>query len=81
MVTSSLRGLSIAEVRSNPETDNENGLLRSARNDVHLSPSLPKREGVFGGAGGGLITIDISHLASGLYFLKIGNKTVKVVKE
>ena len=26
------------------------------------------------------ITIDISHLANGLYFLKAGNKTVKVVK-
>ena len=27
------------------------------------------------------ITIDISHLANGLYFLKIDNKTVKIVKE
>jgi hypothetical protein len=25
--------------------------------------------------------IDISHLANGLYFLKIGNKTVKIIKE
>jgi len=33
----------------------------------------------FGGDGGG-ITIDISHLANGLYFLKIGNKTVKIIK-
>jgi len=27
------------------------------------------------------MTIDVSHLASGMYFLKIGNKTVKFVKE
>ena len=27
------------------------------------------------------ITIDISHLANGLYFLKVGNKTVKIIKE
>jgi len=26
-------------------------------------------------------TIDISHLANGLYFLKVGGKMVKVVKE
>ena len=26
-------------------------------------------------------SIDISHLANGLYFLKIGNKTVKIIKE
>ena len=25
-------------------------------------------------------SIDVSHLANGLYFLKIGNKTVKVIK-
>ena len=28
----------------------------------------------------GNITIDISHLANGLYFLKIGNKTIKIIK-
>jgi UDP-3-O-acyl-N-acetylglucosamine deacetylase len=27
------------------------------------------------------IILDISHLASGLYYLKIDNKTVKVIKE
>ena len=27
------------------------------------------------------ITIDISHLASGMYFLKVGNKTARFVKE
>jgi hypothetical protein len=27
------------------------------------------------------ITIDISHLAQGLYFLKIGNKTIKIIKQ
>ena len=32
----------------------------------------------FGGAG---FTIDISHLANGLYFLKAGGKMVKFVKE
>jgi len=34
----------------------------------------------FGGAGGGL-TIDVSHLAKGMYFLKIGNQVVRFVKE
>jgi len=34
----------------------------------------------FGGAGGGLI-IDVSALASGMYFLKIDNKVIKFVKE
>jgi len=34
----------------------------------------------FGGAGGGS-TIDVSHLASGMYFLKIGNQVVRFVKE
>jgi hypothetical protein len=29
----------------------------------------------------GDVVIDISHLANGLYFLKIGNKTVKIVKQ
>ena len=35
----------------------------------------------FGGVGGGSITIDISHLANGMYFLKIGNRTARFVKE
>jgi hypothetical protein len=35
----------------------------------------------FGGAGGGEIVIDISHLAKGMYFLKIGNKVLRFVKE
>jgi len=26
-------------------------------------------------------TIDISHLANGLYFLKIGNQTFKIIKK
>jgi len=34
----------------------------------------------FGGAGGGLI-IDVSHLAKGMYFLRIDGKVVKFVKE
>jgi len=34
-----------------------------------------------GWVGGGSISIDVSHLANGLYFLKIGNKTVKIIKE
>jgi len=34
----------------------------------------------FGEAGGGSI-IDVSHLAKGMYFLKIGEKTVRFVKE
>jgi len=29
----------------------------------------------------GTTTIDISHLANGLYFLKVGNKKVKIIKE
>jgi len=28
----------------------------------------------------GTISIDISHLSNGLYFLKVGNKTVKIIK-
>ena len=28
-----------------------------------------------------LIDIDISHLSSGMYYLKIGNEVVKVVKQ
>jgi hypothetical protein len=35
----------------------------------------------FGGAGGGEIVIDISHLAKGMYFLKVGNTVVRFVKE
>jgi hypothetical protein len=31
--------------------------------------------------GQGEVVIDISHLANGMYFLKAGNKTAKVVKE
>ena len=33
-----------------------------------------------GGAGGGSITIDISHLPNGMYFLKVGNEMVKIIK-
>jgi len=43
-----------------------------------LSPPEGGKLPSFGGAGGGVI--DISHLANGLYFLKIGNTTVKVIK-
>ena len=35
----------------------------------------------FGGVGGGSIVIDVSHLSNGMYFLKVGNKTVRFVKE
>jgi len=34
-----------------------------------------------GGRGMSEITIDVSHLAKGMYFLKIGEKVVKFVKE
>jgi len=30
---------------------------------------------------GGEAIIDVSHLANGMYFLKINNKTVKFIKE
>jgi hypothetical protein len=33
------------------------------------------------GLGEATITIDISHLPAGMYFLKIGNKTARFVKE
>ena len=39
-----------------------------------LAPSLSERAG-------GEVVIDISHLSSGMYFLKIGNNVVKFVKE
>ena len=42
-------------------------------------PLVWKRGGA-GGAGGGETVIDISHLPAGMYFLKTGNKVVKVVK-
>jgi len=54
-----------------------------AGQSVMIAPLNPPKGGKlpsFGGVGGG-ITIDISHLANGLYFLKIGKKTVKIVKE
>ena len=62
-LTTSLRELSVAEVRSNPEINNENRLLRSARNDESN------------------VVIDVSHLATGMYYLKIRNKVIKFVKE
>jgi hypothetical protein len=34
-----------------------------------------------GGRGMSEITIDVSHLAKGMYFLKVGNQVVKFVKE
>ena len=34
----------------------------------------------FGGTGGGAITIDISHLSAGVYFLKIKEKVIKIIK-
>jgi hypothetical protein len=34
-----------------------------------------------GGRGMSEISIDISHLSAGLYFLKVGKKIVKIVKE
>ena len=52
-------------------------------------PNLPKGEeqfpsfgGVRGGAvdGKGEVNIDISHLVNGIYFLKVDNKTVKIIK-
>jgi hypothetical protein len=30
---------------------------------------------------GAIETIDVSHLAKGMYYLKIGNKTMKFIKE
>ena len=50
-------------------------------------PNLPKGEEQFPSFGGvrggavGEVVIDISHLANGLYFLKIDNKTIKVIKQ
>jgi hypothetical protein len=35
----------------------------------------------FGGGGGGSIVIDVSHLANGMYFLKVDNKVIKFIKE
>ena len=50
-------------------------------------PNLPKGEeqfpsfgGVRGGAVGGWVEVDISHLANGMYFLKIDNKMYKIIK-
>ena len=48
-----------------------------------LNPPKGGKLPSFGGAGGGAITIDISHLANGMYYLKISgkeNRTVKIVK-
>jgi hypothetical protein len=39
-----------------------------------LAPSLLERAG-------GEVIIDISHLTNGLYFLKIGDKILKIIKE
>ena len=35
----------------------------------------------FGGAGGGEMVIDISHFANGMYYLRIADKMVKIIKE
>jgi len=51
-------------------------LLQSAPFNSPEGGKLPS----FGGAGGGLI-IDVSHLANGMYFLKIENQVVKFVKQ
>ena len=48
------------------------------------TPLTPLKGGDFtfeGGRGMSEIIIDISHLAKGMYFLKIGNKTARFVKE
>ena len=45
-----------------------------------LSPPEGGKLPSFGGAGGGLI-IDVSHLASGMYFLKVDGKVVRFGKE
>jgi hypothetical protein len=45
----------------------------SARPDNKGGQTPPQQDGT--------ITIDVSHLANGMYFLKIGNKTVRFVKE
>jgi len=57
--------------------DNLNNLMKIMVQTKEKAPLNPP----FGGVGGGSITINISHLSNGLYFLKIGNKTVKFVKE
>ena len=73
--------IEIAEPASNIEIYDIYGRI-APLNPPEGGKQLPcgQKHPSFGGDGGG-ITIDISHLANGIYFLKIGNKRVKFVKE
>ena len=63
-------------------------LLYTPQPSKNTPPNLPKGEeqfpsfgGVRGGAVGGWGEVDISHLANGMYFLKVDGKVFKVMKE
>ena len=58
----------------NPPSRGEYSPFEGGRGMSEKAPSLLERAG-------GEVVIDISHLANGMYFLKIGNNVVKFVKE
>jgi hypothetical protein len=64
----------LVQTSPNPSKGGEQSPFEGGRGMSEKAPSPLERAG-------GEVIIDISHLAKGLYFLKINNQVIKFIKE